>query len=66
MSAEPTAVTVPELFTVAEIAERLHVHPQTVRAWIRGGELGCYQIGRYDRVSDEQLAHFLDARRHDA
>jgi excisionase family DNA binding protein len=59
--------SVPELFTVDEIAERLHVHPQTVRAWIRRGQLGTHKVGRYDRISDDQLAAFLEAhRRRDA
>ena len=61
MSSKTT--TVPLMFTVAEVAERLHVHPQTVRAWIRSGELGHHDVGRYDLVSDEQLAAFIEARR---
>lgn len=51
------------MFTVAEVAERLHVHPQTVRGWIHSGELGHHDVGRYDLVSDEQLAEFIEARR---
>jgi excisionase family DNA binding protein len=53
------------MFTVEEVAERLHVHPQTVRGWIRRRELGSHKVGRYDRISDDQLARFLDARRQD-
>jgi len=55
--------SVPELFTVDEVAERLHVHPQTVRVWIRRGQLGSHKVGRYDRISDDQLASFLQAHR---
>jgi excisionase family DNA binding protein len=57
--------SVPELFTVDEVADRLHVHPQTVRAWIRAGKLGTHRVGRYDRISDDQLAAFLAERRQD-
>ena len=57
--------TVPQMFTVVEVAERLHVHVQTVRGWIRAGELGHHDVGRYDLVSEDQLARFLDERRQD-
>jgi excisionase family DNA binding protein len=57
--------SVPQMFTVQEVAERLHVHPQTVRLWIRRKELGSYKVGRYDRVSDDQLARFIEAHRQD-
>jgi len=53
------------MYTVDEVAELLHVHPQTVRTWIRGGLLGSHKVGRYDRISDDQVAAFLDARRRD-
>ena len=53
------------LLTVDEVAERLHVHPQTVRAWIRDGLLGRHKVGRYSRISEDQLARFLDDRRED-
>ena len=55
-----------DLYTVDEVAERLHVHPQTVRVWIRRGELGHVRVGRKVRVADDQLATFIDAHRTDA
>lgn len=55
----------PRIYTVDEIAEMLHVHPQTVRTWIRTKQLGSHKVGRYDRISDEQVARFLEARRLD-
>jgi excisionase family DNA binding protein len=55
----------PRLYTVDEVAELISVHPQTVRLWIRTKQLGSHKVGRYDRISDDQLAAFLDARRHD-
>ena len=54
-----------EMFTVDEIAKRLHVHPQTVRVWIRKGELGHHKVGRYSLISAEQYARFLEAHRED-
>lgn len=56
---------VPQMFTIHEIAERLHVSVKTVRRWIGDGKLGHYDVGRYDLVSDEQLAAFLEQRRAD-
>jgi excisionase family DNA binding protein len=55
----------PRLYTVDEVAELLHVHPQTVRGYIRDKQLGRHKVGRYDRISDDQLAEFLATRRHD-
>jgi excisionase family DNA binding protein len=57
--------TVSQMFTTAEVAERLHVHIQTVRAWIRSGELGHHDVGRKNLVSEIQLAQFLNERRTD-
>lgn len=57
--------TVPTMLTVQQVADHLHVHPQTVRTWIRSGELGHHDVGRYDLVSEDQLTDFLDARRAD-
>lgn len=48
------------LFTVEELSERLHVHPQTVRTWIREGDIGNVTIGRYRYVSASQLTKFID------
>ena len=38
------------LLTVAEVAQRLHAHPHSVRRWADAGLLHCYRIGiRGDR-----------------
>jgi len=38
------------MFTVSEVAEILHVHPNTVRAWSDSGLLKAYRVGgRNDR-----------------
>jgi excisionase family DNA binding protein len=59
-----------ELLTIAEVARRVRVHPETVRRWIRsgrlrgvlpGGDRAGYRIARAD------LERFLDrgALRHE-
>ena len=52
------------LLTTAEVAERLGVHPVTVRNWVRSGELPSLRLGhRIRRVSEQDLASFLRIRR---
>ena len=39
-----------ELMTIAEVAQRLHAHPNSVRRWANQGLLPCYRMGvRGDR-----------------
>ncbi len=45
--------------TVEDVAERLRIHPQTVRGWIRTGRLSAVRAGRLLRVSPVALEHFL-------
>lgn len=55
----------PRLYTVDEVADLFHVHPQTVRLWIRTKQLGSHKVGRYDRIAEDQVAAFAEARRVD-
>lgn len=42
--------SLPELLTTREVAELLHIHPNTVRKWYKQGILKGYRIGpRGDR-----------------
>jgi excisionase family DNA binding protein len=53
------------MLTVEQIADRLQVNEQTVRRWLRGGELGGVPFGGKTgwRVTEEDLKAFLDRRR---
>lgn len=53
--------------TVKQIAERLQVHPETVRDWLRDGKLKGYRISSRAgwRVTPEDLQRFVEGR-HDA
>ena len=45
-----------------EVAERLNVTPQMVRAIIKNGKLGSYKIGqRSTRISQEDLEKYLES-----
>ena len=60
MTPSPTAVSrTPVLYTVQEIAEVLHVHPQYVRDLHRSGELGFIKAGKRHLTSPEQLDKFI-------
>jgi excisionase family DNA binding protein len=49
------------LLTARQVAERLSVHPNTVKRLIRSGALEAYRLGRRGdvRVSEAQLAKLL-------
>jgi len=51
------------MLTVAEVAELVHVHPNTVRQWSNCGLLRCYRIGhRHDRrFKLEDVDTFLES-----
>jgi excisionase family DNA binding protein len=44
-----------KLLTVAEVAERLRIHPMTVRRHIKSGKLRATRVGRSVRVPEESL-----------
>jgi excisionase family DNA binding protein len=53
------------LLTVADIAERLRLNPETVRRWLRDGRLRGIRLGERRagwRVSERDLAAFLSTR----
>jgi excisionase family DNA binding protein len=51
----------PEVLTVAEIAERLKLNQQTIRNWIDDGRLPHLRIGRRVRVYKADYDAFLKA-----
>jgi excisionase family DNA binding protein len=50
--------------TVAEIVDELKVHEQTVRRWIRDGQLRAYNFGGKTgyRIKSEDFEAFLEER----
>jgi excisionase family DNA binding protein len=52
-----------KFFTIAEVAERLHVAPRTVRRWIQAGDLVVHRVGGVVRISEDDLRTFLALHR---
>lgn len=58
--AQLDSVRMDEFLTVAEIADRLKLNPQTVRNWIDRGELAAVRLGsRRVRVTENELQRFI-------
>ncbi len=55
-----------KMLSVEEIADELSVNPETVRVWIRSGELVAYSIGKGYRISRADLDDFIKRRRTDS
>jgi excisionase family DNA binding protein len=51
------------LLDAKTVAARLDVSLRTVRRWIAAGELPVHRLDRSVRVSEDDLARFLAARR---
>ena len=53
-----------QIYTVEEVASRLTVHPETVRKWIKNGELRATNLGGRAgyRISRTALEQFLRER----
>ncbi len=54
-----------QLLTVDQVAERLQVNEQTVRRWLRDGEITGIAFGGRTgwRIREEDVQAFLDRRR---
>ena len=53
-------------FTAQQVAERLQVNEQTVRRWLRSGELHGVRLAGSWRITETALKAFLDARSREA
>jgi excisionase family DNA binding protein len=55
----PVDVDDKALYTVRDVANRLGVHPETVRRLIHDGRLDAVRVGRVLRVDSDSLQGFL-------
>lgn len=53
----------PTCLTIHQVADQLGVSDKTVRRWVWDGELRHHRLGSSIRISEEDLAAFLAARR---
>ena len=59
-------MTEDRMYKVREVAERLGLHPQTIRSWLRDGALSGFRPGGTKagwRVSQHELEAFIERRR---
>ena len=53
----------PEVYSVREVADRLGVHPETIRRLIHDGRLEAVRVGRVLRVAAADVAAFIERQR---
>lgn len=47
------------LLTIEQVAERIGLHPETLRRAVRAGKLGCYRLQGCIRIAPAQLDAYL-------
>jgi excisionase family DNA binding protein len=52
-----------QLLTVEQVANMMQVHVETVRVWIRNGDLVAVDIGKEYRVTREDLNTYIKERK---
>jgi excisionase family DNA binding protein len=57
--------TMVRYLTVAEAAERLGVHQNTIRKLIKSGQLGHSRVTRWIRISEDDINDYLNRAHHD-
>lgn len=57
------AVDTGALYSVRDVADRLGVHPETIRRLIHEGRLDAVRVGRVLRVDGRGLAAFVERQR---
>ncbi len=50
-----------ELLTVFDVAQRVRAHPETVRRWVRAGQLPAVKLGRKVLIDPAELERVLRA-----
>jgi len=53
----------PEYLTSQDVAKRLNVDHESVKRWLRTGQLVGYQFGKQWRVRPDDLERFVQERR---
>ena len=48
-----------KMLNIKEVARHFHVSPQTVRAWVRSGQLKCFHLNDVYRFSEQHIQAFI-------
>lgn len=51
------------VLTLKEVAERLRLHPNTLRRYIKKGKLAAMKFGRVWRIEEKDLEEFMRANK---
>jgi excisionase family DNA binding protein len=51
----------PKLWSIEQVAQLLNIHEQTVRKFVRDGELVSTRLGDRVLVRDDEVERFIDA-----
>ena len=57
-----TEMSIPSLYTPAEVADYLHVSRGTIYSLLSRGEIGSVKIGRNRRFTSENVREYLKRR----
>lgn len=55
----PVTIENIKFFRIPEVAEALHITPQTVRAYIKQGKIKSQRIGKPILITEKNLREFL-------
>lgn len=55
-----------KVYTIEEIAEMLHVTRRTVYSYVKSGKLKAVKIGKYWRITEENLKTFFEPKEAEA
>ena len=50
-----------EVYTVRDVAQRLHLTTETVRDYLQEGKLKGFKVGKQWRVGEQDLEAFIEA-----
>lgn len=52
-----------QFYTTSEVASKLKVHVETVKRWLRNGDMEGIRIGGRWRISEDAVQKFIDTHK---
>lgn len=52
-----------QFYTASDVASKLKVHVETVKRWLRNGDLEGIRIGGRWRISEDAVQKFIDTHK---